>query len=46
MSSTWDRQLIYDCATAISDEARVYHNLYNKGLNYWCPTINMARDPR
>ena len=46
MSSTWDRQLIYDCATAISDEARAYHNLYNKGLNYWCPTINMARDPR
>ena len=46
MSSTWDRQLIFDCATAISDEARVYNNLYNKGLNYWCPTINMARDPR
>ena len=46
MSSTWDRQLIYDCANAISDEARVYNNLYNKGLNYWCPTINMARDPR
>ena len=46
MSSTWDRQLIYDCATVISDEARVYNNLYSKGLNYWCPTINMARDPR
>lgn len=46
MSSTWDRQLIFDCATAISDEARAYHNLYSKGLNYWCPTINMARDPR
>ena len=46
MSSTWDKQLIFDCATAISDEARVYNNLYSKGLNYWCPTINMARDPR
>lgn len=46
MSSSWDRQLIYDCAWAISDEARVYNNLYNKNLNYWCPTINMARDPR
>lgn len=46
MSSTWDRQLIFDCATVISDEARVYNNLYSKGLNYWCPTINMARDPR
>ncbi len=46
MSSSWDRQLIFDCATAISDEARVYNNVYQKGLNYWCPTINMARDPR
>ena len=46
MSATWDRQLIFDCATATSDEARVYNNLYNKGLNYWCPTINMSRDPR
>ena len=46
MSATWDRQLIFDCASAISDEARVYRNLYGKGLNYWCPTINMSRDPR
>ena len=46
MSSSWDRQLIYDCASVISDEARVYNNLYKKGLNYWCPTINMSRDPR
>ena len=46
MSSTWNRQLIYDCATAISDEARIYNNDKGKGLNYWCPTINMARDPR
>jgi len=46
MSATWDRQLVYDCATVISDEARIYNNEYGKGLNYWCPTINMARDPR
>lgn len=46
MSSTWDRQLIYDCATAVSDEARIYYLDKNKGLNYWSPTINMARDPR
>ena len=46
MSSSWDRQLIFDCATVISDEARIYNNVYQKGLNYWCPTINMARDPR
>lgn len=46
MSSTWDRQLIYDCATVTSDEARRYYLDTNKGLNYWSPTINMARDPR
>lgn len=46
MSSTWDLPLIYDCAVATSDEARVYNNTKNKGLIYWCPTINMSRDPR
>ena len=46
MSATWDRQLIYDCANVISDEARWYYLNKNKGLNYWSPTINMARDPR
>lgn len=46
MSATWDLPLIYQCATATSDEARVYNNIYGKGLVYWCPTINMSRDPR
>lgn len=46
MSSTWDTQLIYDCATATSDEARAYNNTKDKGLTYWCPTVNMSRDPR
>lgn len=46
MSATWDRQLIYDCANVISDEARLYYLDKGKGLNYWSPTINMARDPR
>lgn len=46
MSSTWDRQLIFDCASVTSDEARWYYLNKNKGLNYWSPTINMARDPR
>ncbi|MBQ0075063.1 MAG: glycoside hydrolase family 3 C-terminal domain-containing protein [Prevotella sp.] len=46
MSATWDRQLIYDCANATSDEARIYHVNTGKGLNYWSPTINMSRDPR
>lgn len=46
MSSTWDLPLIFDVATAISDECRIYNNNNNKGLIYWCPTINMSRDPR
>ncbi|MBR1416147.1 MAG: glycoside hydrolase family 3 C-terminal domain-containing protein [Prevotella sp.] len=46
MSATWDLQLIFDCASATSDEARVYNNKQGKGLVYWCPTINMSRDPR
>ncbi|MGA2408716.1 MAG: glycoside hydrolase family 3 C-terminal domain-containing protein [Bacteroidales bacterium] len=46
LSSTWNPELIYQIATAISDEARVKNNTFNKGLTYWSPTINMARDPR
>ncbi|MEI7981700.1 MAG: glycoside hydrolase family 3 C-terminal domain-containing protein, partial [Bacteroidota bacterium] len=46
LSSTWDRQLIYEVASAISDEARVKNNMEGKGLTYWSPTINMSRDPR
>lgn len=46
LSSTWDLPLVYDVATAISDECRVYSNTSGKGLIYWCPTINMSRDPR
>ncbi len=46
LSSTWDPELVYNVASAISDEARVKHNLNGKGLTYWSPTINMARDPR
>lgn len=46
MSSTWNPQLIFDCAKITSDEARIYANVSGKGLTYWCPTINMSRDPR
>lgn len=46
LSSTWDLDLVFKVATAISDECRVYNNNNNKGLIYWCPTINMSRDPR
>lgn len=56
LSATWNPDLIYNVATAISDEARAKWNFYNQGkaqknvysdlLTFWSPTINMARDPR
>lgn len=46
MAASWDAPLIEQIATAISDEARGYNNGKGKGLSYWSPTINMARDPR
>ncbi|MCG9793167.1 glycoside hydrolase family 3 protein [Flavobacterium algicola] len=56
LAATWNPDLIYDVATAISDEARAKWNFYNQGidqknvysdlLTFWSPTINMARDPR
>jgi beta-glucosidase len=46
MGSTWDPALLHRVATAISDEARALHVMEGKGLTYWSPTINIARDPR
>ena len=46
LSSTWDCKLLHEVASAISDEARAKNNLDGKGLTYWSPVINMARDPR
>lgn len=46
MSQSWDREKIKRVADAISDECRAYHNVDGDELHMWCPTINMARDPR
>ncbi len=46
MGSTWDPDLLYRVSTAISDEARALNVAEGKGLTYWSPTINIARDPR
>lgn len=46
LGSSWDPELIYRIASAISDEARVLNQINGKGLTYWSPTINIARDPR
>ncbi|MGK9367447.1 glycoside hydrolase family 3 C-terminal domain-containing protein [Melioribacter sp. Ez-97] len=46
LGATWEPDLVYRIATAISDEARAFNKLKGKGLTYWSPTINIARDPR
>lgn len=46
MGATWDPELVFRAASAISDEARVLNKRTGKGLSYWSPTVNIARDPR
>jgi beta-glucosidase len=46
MGSTWEPDLINRVGAAISDEARALNVMDGKGLTYWSPTINIARDPR
>lgn len=56
LAATWNPELIYQTATAISDEARARWNELDQGrlqkkkfsdlLVFWSPTVNMARDPR
>ncbi|MFI3322175.1 MAG: glycoside hydrolase family 3 C-terminal domain-containing protein [Rikenellaceae bacterium] len=46
MGSTWNRELMLEVATAISDEGRGYSNHSNKKVMMFSPTVNMSRDPR
>ncbi|EJL64089.1 glycoside hydrolase family 3 C-terminal domain-containing protein [Flavobacterium sp. CF136] len=54
IASSWDRQLIFDVANVISDEARAKHHEYLRrgqhgmyqGLTFWSPNVNIFRDPR
>ncbi|MBQ4064747.1 MAG: glycoside hydrolase family 3 C-terminal domain-containing protein [Clostridia bacterium] len=54
MAASFDDGLLYEVATAISDEARAKYNEYKKqgftgwyqGLTMWSPNINLFRDPR
>jgi beta-glucosidase len=54
LAATWDSDLMFRVATAISDEARAKHHesvrqgrrgIY-EGLTFWSPNINIFRDPR
>lgn len=46
MGSTWNPDLMFDVATAISNEARALKNAGQKEVMMFAPTVNMARDPR
>ena len=46
LANSWDPALVKETASAISDEMRALYNLNGKELDYWCPTVNMGRDPR
>lgn len=46
MGSTWNPDLMFDVATAISNEARALKNKGDKEVMMFSPTVNMARDPR
>jgi beta-glucosidase len=54
MAATFDPDLLYRVASAISDEGRAKYNEYKKtgstgiyeGLTFWSPNINIFRDPR
>lgn len=54
LAATFDEQLLYRVATAISDEARAKFNIaqgmenYGRyaGLTFWSPNVNIFRDPR
>ena len=46
MGATWKPNLMFDVATAISNEARALKNTGQKEVMMFSPTVNMARDPR
>jgi beta-glucosidase len=54
VAATWDTDLVFRMATAISDEARAKHHEFVRrgkrgiyqGLTFWTPNINLFRDPR
>ena len=46
MGATWDPDLMFDVATAISNEARALKNSGQREVMMFSPTVNIARDPR
>src|SRR2546430_13915687 len=54
MAATWNKELVHELATVLSDEARAIYNGWHldpnargehKGLIYRAPVINISRNP-
>jgi len=54
LAATFDKALLFDVASVISDEARAKHHYFAEngqrvrytGLTFWSPNVNIFRDPR
>ena len=54
LAGSWNKDLMYEIASVISDEARAKYHDYQRrgmkgiyqGLTFWSPNINIFRDPR
>lgn len=54
MAAMWDKEMMYDIAVAVSDEARAKYGDFSsrgergnyQGLTFFTPNINLFRDPR
>ena len=54
LAATRDEDLLFKIGEAVADEARAKYNMYAdrgeydiyKGLTFWCPNVNIYRDPR
>lgn len=48
LACTWDKELLNEIGVAIGDEARAFYKRdpEKNGLTLWCPTVDLARDPR
>lgn len=54
LGATFDKELMYEVSSAISDEARAKFNIATSignrgqyaGLTFWSPNVNIFRDPR
>lgn len=45
-AASFNVSLWYEMGRAVSTEARAMYNVGLAGLTFWCPNLNVFRDPR